>query len=375
MWNGKLNRLIASSLLLLSLLTLVGCEPLSAVLAAERDNSQERLHQRIVDALAGREDTIEIDYFGKEASMKNDIQDILDNAIRSDDYLHYTVKTYGYKAKIKGNTASIEFNFTYWETLEQTNEVKRQVAQTLRRILTPEMDDHRKVKTIHDWIVANLSYDTALVSHSAYDGLVDGRTVCQGYALLTYEMMRQADIPVRIVEGTSRESAHTWNLVRIDGQWYHLDTTWNDPVPDTAGKVYYHYYNLTDEQIRSDHQWDASGYPAAVADYGRTLRTLAEADTTRADSYSELYRELEFVYMEDEHTATDVRDLTDKIRGAVDQRRDEFVLRYTSGLTVEADMKKAFDAQRGVSRYSYSYEDYTRTKAGDKLLRIRIEYA
>ncbi|XID92371.1 transglutaminase domain-containing protein [Paenibacillaceae bacterium WGS1546] len=372
MWNGKPNRLIASSLLLLSLLLAAGCESLSAVLAAERDNSQERLHERIVEALAHREDAIELDYFGKEASMKKDIQNILDNAIRSDDYLHYTVKTYGYKAKIKGNTASIAFDFTYWETLSQTNEVKRQVAQTIKRILTPEMNDHRKVKTIHDWIVANLAYDTALVSHSAYDGLVDGRTVCQGYALLTYEMMRQAGIPVRIVEGTSRDSAHTWNLVQIDGRWYHLDTTWNDPVPDTAGKVYYHYYNLTDEQIRADHQWDASAYPAAVSDYGSTLKKLADADAAWAD---ELYRELEFVYMEDEHTATDVLGLTDKIRDAVELRRDEIILRYTNGSAVETDMKKAFDAQRGVSRYTYSYEDYTRTKAGDKLLRIRIEYA
>ena len=85
------------------------------------------------------------------------------------------------------------------------------------------MKDHQKEKAIHDWIVSHIAYDTRLVSHSAYDGLVNGTTVCQGYALITFEMMKQAGIPVKIVEGSSRGISHTWNLVKIGGKWYHLN--------------------------------------------------------------------------------------------------------------------------------------------------------
>ena len=126
---------------------------------------------------------------------------------------------------MNGDNAEIAFNFTYWESLAQTNEVKSRISQALGRILTKGMNDHQKEKAIHDWIVTNVAYDTRLVSHSAYDGLVNGKTVCQGYSLIVYEMMKQAGVPVKIAEGSSRGIAHTWNLVQIGGKWYHLDAT------------------------------------------------------------------------------------------------------------------------------------------------------
>ncbi|QJD86448.1 transglutaminase domain-containing protein [Cohnella herbarum] len=369
--------LLASSLLLGALPFATACDPFSSVLAATAAKSEDQLRKEIVRALSERRSSLEVNYSGKSATLKKDIKELMEAAMNSDDYLHYIVKKYGYTASIKGSTATIKFSFTYWETLAQSNEVKKRVTNVLARILKPGMNDHQKEKTIHDWIVTNLAYDTRLVSYSAYDGIVNGKTVCQGYALLTYEMMRQAGIPVKIVEGTSRGIAHTWNLVQLDGKWYHLDTTWDDPVPDVAGRIAYNYYNLTDSQLRTDHKWKPSAlYPNAVTPFDQTLSSLLMTKgKPNADFYEKLYQDLDIRFLTDAYTATSLSELTDMIRSAVDDRKNDLVLRYTRGVTVKSDMRKAFDAQKGLSSYNYSSEEYTRTTSNDKLLRIKFNYS
>lgn len=346
------------------------------VTAAANTSSQNLLLEEITSALNQRLSSLQFTYSGNKTTLSKDIRSALDAAVQSDDYLHFIVKTYSYKAIINENTAAITFRFTYWETLSQTNEVKKHIAKTLSQILTKDMNDHQKEKTIHDWIVSHIAYDTRLVSHSAYDGLIKGKTVCQGYALITYEMMKQAGIPVRIVEGTSRGIAHSWNLVRIGGKWYQLDSTFNDPVPDVAGRVSYDYYNLTDSQLRADHRWKASAlYPLAATPYNETLTSLAVTDTSRAVFYTTLYEKMGYLYLDDAHTATNLQSLTSHIRTAITNRRPELVIRYTKGVTVTSDMKKAFAAQEGLSSYAYTYEAYPRTTINDKLLHIAFKYS
>jgi hypothetical protein len=189
-------------------------------------------------------------------------------------------------------------------------------------------------------------------------------------------MMKQAGIPVKIMEGTSRGISHTWNLVQIGGKWYHLDTTWDDPVPDIAGRTSYNYYNLTDAQIRPDHKWTTLTLnPRAVTPSDQTLASLSVSDSSKSSFYDKLYEQLGYLYLADAYTATSLQDLTSKIQDAVVRRKKELVIRYTRGTTIKSDMKKAFDAQKGLSGFSYSYEDYSRTTINDKLLRIAFKYS
>ncbi|RKP50007.1 transglutaminase [Cohnella endophytica] len=348
----------------------------SSAEAAAGTVSHDQLRKQIVSALSQRLGTLQITYTGNQTTMKAEILDLLDSAVRSDDYLHYIVKKYGYNASIRGNKATVTFSFTYWETLAQTTEVKTRIAAALKRIIVPGMNDHQKEKAIHDWIVTNVAYDTRLVSYSAYDGIVKGKTVCQGYALLTYEMMRQAGIPVKIVEGTSRGIAHTWNLVQIGGKWYQLDTTWDDPIPDVKGRTTYNYYNLTDAQLMPDHKWKPqTAYPAAVTPYDQTLTALISKDAARKTFYQQMFKELGFLYLTDAYTATSVKELNGKIRTATSLGLKELVIRYTGGVTYRTDLKKAFADIDGLSGYSYTAEDLPRTSANDKLLRITFKYS
>jgi len=155
-------------------------------------------------------------------------------------------------------------------TKQQEEYVSQKVKQILSKILTPGMNDHKKLKAIHDYIVSNVAYDKTKSRFSAYYALIEQRAVCQGYALLAYKMLTEVGIDARIVSGITDGGEHSWNMVKLDGNWYHINFTWNDPVPDEPGRVLYDYYNLTDNEISKTHKWDHSLYPAATTPYDRT---------------------------------------------------------------------------------------------------------
>ena len=80
-------------------------------------------------------------------------------------------------------------------------------------------------------------------------------------------MFEALDIEAKYVVGNAG-GPHAWNLVKVDEQWYHLDITWNDPVPDQGERVHYQYFLISDEKLSNDHEWIKSDYPkTAVNDY------------------------------------------------------------------------------------------------------------
>nr|WP_319489890.1 transglutaminase domain-containing protein [uncultured Caproiciproducens sp.] len=99
------------------------------------------------------------------------------------------------------------------------------------------------------------TYDAAAVtdlkrwaSHAANGALVDGTAVCEGYARAMQLLSAYCGLDCRTVNGEGNGAAHMWNVIRIDGLWYHLDPTWGDGEP-----LNYEYFNVTDSIIRTDH--------------------------------------------------------------------------------------------------------------------------
>lgn len=81
-------------------------------------------------------------------------------------------------------------------------------------------------------------------------------------------LLEAAGVEARYISGEAGDELHAWNLVKLDGEWYHLDTTWNDPVPNQPGKVRYDYFLASDATLRADHSWEEEKYPVtAFEDY------------------------------------------------------------------------------------------------------------
>ncbi|NGZ77862.1 transglutaminase domain-containing protein [Saccharibacillus alkalitolerans] len=257
--------------------TLGGFQPLSAVQtasAAAVSQAQNQLQSQLFQALSARKDSVNLTYAGGINELKAAIEPALESAIAQDPYIHYTMKGYAYSLRGSSSASTAAVKLTYRETAEQSAYVHQKVASVLKEIVTPDMNDDMKVKAIHDWIVRNLKYDTTLSKFTAYEGLKTGSTVCQGYALLTYDMLKQAGFETNIVEGYVENEAHAWNMVKLDGKWYQIDTTWDDPVPDRGDRVSTAYYLVTDEQLKRDHTWKTADYPKAVTPYNEALNVL-----------------------------------------------------------------------------------------------------
>ncbi|OWA33094.1 hypothetical protein B9G55_23350 [Saccharibacillus sp. O16] len=268
---------VSAALVLMTGGMLGGVQPFSqtpTVDAASVSTSQKHLQSQIYQALSARKSSVKLTYSGSVNELKKAIETALEAAIDQDPYTHYIMKGYAYSLAGRGTSSSAELNLTYRETAAQSAYVHKQVSAALRKITKPGMNDHLKVKAIHDWVVRTLKYDTTLSKFTAYEGLKTGSTVCQGYALLTYDMLKQAGFETNIVEGYVKGEAHAWNMVKLDGKWYQLDTTWDDPVPDLGDHGVTTYYLVSDQQLRQDHTWKTANYPQAITSYAQTLDGL-----------------------------------------------------------------------------------------------------
>ena len=131
------------------------------------------------------------------------------------------------------------------------------------------MSDFDKAKALHDYLVLNCEYDIVnyqndtipAASYTATGALVNHIAVCAGYARAYQALLTEAGISSYYVTGTTASNgAHAWNIVQIDGEWYHVDTTWDDPVPDAQGRLCYTYFLRSDKYMRShEHKsWNSS---------------------------------------------------------------------------------------------------------------------
>lgn len=156
----------------------------------------------------------------------------IDEASTSGDYDYLKFKISNVSAKIigLGRFITVTYHFTYNESSSQTKTVDREIKKLFRKWKIEKLSDFQKVKKIHDYIIGNASYDNSLKNYSAYDNLVKKSSTCQGYMCLTYKMLTEAGIACRILSGTGNGQSHGWDIVKLNGKWYNLDCTWDDPV-------------------------------------------------------------------------------------------------------------------------------------------------
>ena len=148
--------------------------------------------------------------------------------------------------------------------------------------VTEGMTDFEKELALHDALVELGHYDRTVYNHATPQGrpdntnpygiLVEGYGICLGYATAFQLLMDLAGVECLTVVGASYRSTsdHAWNLVRLEGEWYGVDPTWNDPaswedVPESDWDWTHHrHFNVTSDSLRqSNHQWDYLNVPEA----------------------------------------------------------------------------------------------------------------
>lgn len=152
------------------------------------------------------------------------------------------------------------------EKRKQDAEEQAVVDAAIASCVTDGMSDYEIAKALHDYLATHNEYDMRLysgnlpaLSRTSYGALVNRTSVCSGYALAYQHLMEDAGIPCEYVTGMTTRGSHAWNIVQIDGEWYHVDVTWDDPTPNREGYVRYDYFLKSDSAISRDHvSWEAS---------------------------------------------------------------------------------------------------------------------
>ena len=167
------------------------------------------------------------------------------------------------------------YQVTYYTTAAQEAEMDTAVASVLTELSLDGKSDYEKIKAIYDYICANVEYDYDHLNDSsytlkctAYAALINKTAVCQGYAGLLYRLALEAGVDCRMITGTGNGGGHAWNIVKLDGKYYNVDTTWD------AGETEYTYFlrcgdNFDDHTRNSAYDTGAfhTAYPMAEADY------------------------------------------------------------------------------------------------------------
>lgn len=157
--------------------------------------------------------------------------------------------------------------------------------------ITSSMTQAEKALYIHDTLAGMITYTSGSThAHNAYGALVEGKCVCEGYAEAYQVLLRRVGIQSFLAIGYGNGGAHEWNYVRLGGNYYQTDLTWNDQ--DTT--LYHAYYNLTDSRMLEDHQLDATAYPLPVCsstEYHYFYGTDAYLDTYTAEQVGQLLKE------------------------------------------------------------------------------------
>ncbi|MBR1599665.1 MAG: hypothetical protein IJ661_12255 [Lachnospiraceae bacterium] len=144
------------------------------------------------------------------------------------------------------------------------------VKEIIDTCITPGMTDYQKELALHDYLVANCHYSENTDQEAdsdiyrAYGAIINGDAVCNGYAEALKLLFDCVDVESQLVVGTADGIDHAWNLVKIGESWYHLDATWDDPLPDKGEVIIHPYFNVSDEVISDNHIWNREDYPKAT---------------------------------------------------------------------------------------------------------------
>ncbi len=185
-----------------------------------------------------------------------------------------------YACKYMRTGQCIEIDLEFNRTTQELDSAKEEFNNQVSMIVTGAQnlpDQYTKERFVHDALLERISYNArAEMNQSAYSALVNGETVCAGYARAFQYILQQLGIPCYYCTGFAGES-HAWNIVALDDGYYNVDTTWDD----TDGGNY-DYFNKTDEDYARSHiRQELSIYLPPCN--GQIYRTPEESPETEYD--------------------------------------------------------------------------------------------
>lgn len=250
--------------------------------------TDEEMMDDLYEQMKARSVTIDVSKYDipyEEQTVENPMTPIrraVSGVLNEHPDLYFVDQAFGYS---HNGTMITSITLTY-HTYPQEDKVQEGISTALAAV-DADMSDLEKAVVLHDYLVVNCEYDQENLmngsvpseSHSIYGVFANRTAVCDGYALAYKHLLRQVGIDCYMV--TSEEINHAWNLIVLDGKYYQVDVTWDDPVWDKVGRAVHTY------MFRSDAGFDPANaqkkHSGGQVTYGSTVVDY-RADDTRYDN-------------------------------------------------------------------------------------------
>ncbi|WP_287484851.1 transglutaminase domain-containing protein [Blautia sp.] len=199
-----------------------------------------------------------------------------------------------YSSASSGYNMDLTFTMYYLSDASQEAQMDQAVSSLISSLNLSVKNEYQKAKAIYDYMCSNITYDyknlndpNYTLKFSAYAALINKTSVCQGYATLFYRLALEAGLDARVIAGVAGGGNHAWNIVKINGSYYNLDSTWD------AGRDPYDYF-LKNMNDFSDHDRNAdytasdfvTAYPMSATSYDESAPIYGEPTYEWAADYS-----------------------------------------------------------------------------------------
>ena len=255
------------------------------------------LYKRLLEAYEKRKEKVLCDGLGVRAS---DLSQVF-SAVEYDnpDLFYVNFKEYRYSVN-EGSDKVYSVLLDYLFSVDDYNKLYSVVENSARKIISrlsvEGCSDYNKVLKLHDLLAENVDYfSEALSREGSFEWyrsqtilglLLDKKSVCVGISKAYKYLLNQIGVRSIVVTGTALnemnvKEGHAWNIVKINGNSYHVDMTWDIAISKNRLRSY-NYFNLNDSMIFRDHYTD-SVLPAcsSIEDnyfekYGKVIHSISD---------------------------------------------------------------------------------------------------
>ena len=225
------------------------------------EEREQTLYREIFDALANMRESVTL------STVNEPTVDRIYSCVMNDHPELFYVEGYRYTAyTVDGAITSIAFEGTYSMSRAEAAGMERRIEEKLRACFAGvpmNEDEYSTIAYLYEYLIEHTEYDkNAENNQNILSVFLEGRSVCQGYAMALQYLLQRMGIQAMVVTGFTNGERHAWDLVRVNGAYYYIDPTWGDASYANSAEsvaegdtppINYDYFLVTTNELTRTH--------------------------------------------------------------------------------------------------------------------------